>query len=150
MGIHGVCDVKTLGTPRMTAQIRETLLKLHASERPDEALTLVEEVDRTCQDQAFSDKDEGYITTLLVSDEKSLVAYLKKSIVSEQLKDAKAKGLQLLTSWFEKVPSHLSDHAVAVKDVSTQLAFRDKAAKVRCAALVLLSKVLESCQGLES
>ncbi|KAH8038085.1 hypothetical protein HPB51_021642 [Rhipicephalus microplus] len=133
----------------MTAQIREALLKLHASQRPDEALTLVEEVDRTCQDQAFSDKDEGYITTLLVSDEKSLVAYLKKSIVYEQLKDAKAKGLQLLTSWFEKVPSHLFNHAVAVKDVSTQLAFRDKAAKVRCAALVLLSKVLESCQGLD-
>ncbi|KAL3172472.1 hypothetical protein MRX96_043383 [Rhipicephalus microplus] len=143
----------------MTAQIREALLKLHASQRPDEALTLVEEVDRTCQDQAFSDKDEGYITTLLVSEEKSLVAYLKKSIVNEQLKDAKAKGLQLLTSWFEKVPSHLFNHAVAVKDVSTQLAFRDKAAKVRCAALVPAIKrglrgsmrpgVLESCQGLD-
>ncbi|KAH7949252.1 hypothetical protein HPB49_006640 [Dermacentor silvarum] len=133
----------------MTEQIREALLKLHASERTDEALTLVEDVDRTCQDQAFSDKDEGYITTLLVSDEKSLVAYLKKSIVSEQLKDAKAKGLQLLTGWFEKVPSHLFNHAAVVKDVSTQLAFRDKAAKVRCAALVLLSKVLESCQGLD-
>ncbi|XP_070379748.1 DNA-dependent protein kinase catalytic subunit-like isoform X1 [Dermacentor albipictus] len=133
----------------MTEQIREALLKLHASERPDEALTLVDEVDRTCQDQAFSDKDEGYITTLLVSDEKSLVSFLKRSIVSEQLKDAKAKGLQLLTGWFEKVPSHLFSHAMVVKDVGTQLAFRDKTAKVRCAALVLLSKVLESCQGLD-
>ncbi|KAK8776726.1 hypothetical protein V5799_029934 [Amblyomma americanum] len=131
----------------MSELIREALLRLDASERPDEALILVDEIDRTCQDQVFSDKDEGYITTLLVSDEKSLIAFLKRTVVNELLKDAKAKGLQVLTGWFEKVPSRLVHHAAVVKDVSTQLVFRDKAAKVRCAALVLLSKVLESCQG---
>ncbi|CAN8002257.1 unnamed protein product, partial [Ixodes hexagonus] len=64
-----------------------------------------------------------------------------------QLKDAKAKGLCILTGWFERVPSQLLNHALAIKDVSCQLLFRDKAAKVRCAALVLLSKVLEACKG---
>ncbi|XP_077553857.1 DNA-dependent protein kinase catalytic subunit-like isoform X3 [Haemaphysalis longicornis] len=131
----------------MSEQIREALSNLHSSKTPDEALTLVEEVDRTCQDQAFSDKDEGYITTLLASDDKGLVAFLKSSVVSDQLKDAKAKGLQVLTGWFEKVPAQLMPHAAAVKDVSSQLVFRDKASKVRCAALGLLSKVLECCQG---
>ncbi|KAG0426495.1 hypothetical protein HPB47_026405 [Ixodes persulcatus] len=69
-------------------------------------------------------------------------------VFSEVLKDAKAKGLHILTGWFERVPaSHLLHHALAIKDVSCQLLFRDKTAKVRLQALVLLSKVLEACKG---
>lgn len=131
----------------MSEQIREALQKLSASSNAAEALTLTEEVERACQDQIFSEKELGYVTSLLAGDGQSLVAFLKTAVTSDQLKDAKAKGLNVLIGWFERVPSQLMHHAVTVKDISSQMLFREKAAKVRSTALVLLSKVLEACQG---
>ncbi|KAM7297935.1 DNA-dependent protein kinase catalytic subunit [Ixodes scapularis] len=132
----------------MSEQIREALQRLNASDHLAEALPLAEEVERTCVEQSFSVKDLGYVTSLLAGDAQSLVSFLKKHVATDQLKDAKAKSLNILTGWFERVPaSQLLHHALAIKDVSCQLLFRDKAAKVRLQALVLLSKVLEACKG---
>ncbi|CAN8029859.1 unnamed protein product [Ixodes persulcatus] len=132
----------------MSEQIREALQRLNASDHLEEALPLAEELERTCSEQGFSVKDLGYVTSLLAGDAQSLVSFLKKHVATDQLKDAKAKGLHILTGWFERVPaSHLLHHALAIKDVSCQLLFRDKTAKVRLQALVLLSKVLEACKG---
>ncbi|XP_030635503.1 DNA-dependent protein kinase catalytic subunit [Chanos chanos] len=85
-------------------------------------------------------------TSLLFAKEEGLLAFLRKSLCHEELRDARVDILNLLMNFIQRVSTNVKgwdrSYAVELKDACLVVFTKDKAAKCRSPALELLIKVI--------
>ncbi|XP_041924731.1 DNA-dependent protein kinase catalytic subunit isoform X1 [Alosa sapidissima] len=84
-------------------------------------------------------------TSLLFAKEEGLLSFLRKSLSSEELRDARLDILRLLESFLQKISTVKGwekTYAIELKDACLVVYTKDKAAKCRAPALELLIKLL--------
>ncbi|XP_060788690.1 DNA-dependent protein kinase catalytic subunit-like isoform X1 [Neoarius graeffei] len=88
----------------------------------------------------------AFQTSLLFAKEGGLLTFLRKSLATEMLQDARVDILNLLTAFLQRMADYVKgwekNYAVELKDTCLVVYTKDKAAKSRGPALELLIKVL--------
>ncbi|XP_060730052.1 DNA-dependent protein kinase catalytic subunit isoform X1 [Tachysurus vachellii] len=88
----------------------------------------------------------AFQTSLLFAKEEGLLAFLRKSLSSDMLQDARVDILNLLALFLQKMADHVKgwekNYALELKDTCLVVYTKDKSARCRGPALELLIKVL--------
>ncbi|RUS72684.1 hypothetical protein EGW08_019554 [Elysia chlorotica] len=135
----------------MSAGLEETLRSLHESvddPKPNRELSdvLIEDIKQICS-QEITDKDIDLTCALLFHKTTGLVKFLLKSAKVEELQNAKANALNLLSEFIQRAEKKVLPYAVDIKDTCVTVYSLDRFAKVKNAAIPVLIKLLELTAG---
>ncbi|KAL4240201.1 hypothetical protein ACF0H5_000995 [Mactra antiquata] len=132
----------------MAADLLERSLRhLHESlgndiAKKNQAIAVVSDLSQICS-QEVTDKEIDLVCSTLFDKENGILKFLSKAVVDDGLQHCKAKVLEFLCEFLDRVDKKILPYAVEIKDVCVSLFSRDKYAKVKNAAMALLSKILE-------
>ncbi|XP_061454380.1 DNA-dependent protein kinase catalytic subunit isoform X2 [Rhineura floridana] len=129
------------------------LLQLHSTlQSPDlgnaalHAHSLIRSVVETCVTSS-GDHVLGLQISLVFSKEDGLLAFIHKSLSTEEFRDCREEALKFLFAFLEKIGQKIHPYAQDVKRVCISVYTKDKLAKCRIPALDLLIKLLQNLQS---
>ncbi|XP_042320371.1 DNA-dependent protein kinase catalytic subunit [Sceloporus undulatus] len=135
------------------AGLQGFLLQLHGALRsPDpsgaalHAHSLVRSLAETC----VASSGEGVLAlqiSLIFSKEDGLLAFIHKSLSTEEFRDGREEALKFLLAFLEKNGQKIHPYAQDIKRVCLSVYIKDKSAKCRIPALELLIKLLQNLQS---
>ncbi|XP_052761107.1 DNA-dependent protein kinase catalytic subunit-like isoform X2 [Mya arenaria] len=135
----------------MAARVEDILRRLQdiltdTSSRKEDSVPLISDIEQICL-QEIDEKEIDLCCSCLFDKDFGVLKFLNKTITNDEFQATKAKLLEFLSAFVEKYQKKLLPYIVDIKDVSIALFSRDRYAKVKNAAVPLLTKVIELSVG---
>ncbi|XP_052262779.1 DNA-dependent protein kinase catalytic subunit-like isoform X1 [Dreissena polymorpha] len=135
----------------MAARVETSLRCLHDTlgdnaARKDQTHAIVSDLEQICIHE-LNENGIDIVCSTLFDKEYGVVKFLSKAVTDDELQGCKAKLLEFLSLFLDKYGKKVLPYAVDLKDVAITLFSRDRYAKVKNAAVPLLTKVIELSIG---
>uniref|UniRef100_F6UGH4 DNA-dependent protein kinase catalytic subunit n=1 Tax=Xenopus tropicalis TaxID=8364 RepID=F6UGH4_XENTR len=119
------------------------LLSLSPGMGNEEARTLLRNLAEECLVSAGGSSALDFNISLIFSKEIGLLAFVRKSLSSEEFKDCREDALKFLSTFLEKIGSNVQPYAMDIKTLCVTVYTKDRAAKCKIPALELLIKLFQ-------
>ncbi|OCT76787.1 hypothetical protein XELAEV_18031990mg [Xenopus laevis] len=119
------------------------LLSLESGVGAEGAHSLLHNLAEECLVSALGSSALDLNTSLIFSKEFGLLAFVRKSLSSDEFKDCREEALKFLYTFLEKIGSNVQPYAMDIKTLCVIVYTKDRAAKCKIPSLELLIKLLQ-------